>query len=357
MQSQKYQKQLAGFDCKRLSKRFVSLKLLEQEESLIHTLSEYLGENPLNDPLIASTVDACREKLEQNNISLERLTDIIVSCIVLRAEEVCSDAITFEKCNYNARDRKIDKWLTGKWTGFPIMLLLLAVVFWITITGANYPSQLLSGGLFWVEDRLTDFCHYIGMPAWLHGALVLGIYRVLAWVVSVMLPPMAIFFPLFTLLEDLGYLPRIAFNLDKYFKKANACGKQALDHVHGIRLQCAGVVGCRIIDFSQRTVDCYYYKQFRSLQRQISHLDCNYYDVLYFWGHCLKSFRQPACGTAIGSFHPDSDRSDRIGNSNDVLDLTLAVQNHPERYSILLYAGVAALSAAPKSGKSSAFRL
>ena len=241
-------KALAGFDCKRLSKRFVSLKLLEQEESLIHTLSEYLGENPLNDPLIASTVDACREKLEQNNISLERLTDIIVSCIVLRAEEVCSDAITFEKCNYNARDRKIDKWLTGKWTGFPIMLLLLAVVFWITITGANYPSQLLSGGLFWVEDRLTDFCHYIGMPAWLHGALVLGIYRVLAWVVSVMLPPMAIFFPLFTLLEDLGYLPRIAFNLDKYFKKANACGKQALTMCMGFGCNAAGVVGCRIID-------------------------------------------------------------------------------------------------------------
>ncbi len=241
-------KALAGFDCKRLSKRFVSLKLLEQEESLIHTLSEYLGENPLNDPLIASTVDACREKLEQNNISLERLTDIIVSCIVLRAEEVCSDAITFEKCNYNARDRKIDKWLTGKWTGFPIMLLLLAVVFWITITGANYPSQLLSGGLFWVEDRLTDFCHYIGMPAWLHGALVLGIYRVLAWVVSVMLPPMAIFFPLLTLLEDLGYLPRIAFNLDKYFKKANACGKQALTMCMGFGCNAAGVVGCRIID-------------------------------------------------------------------------------------------------------------
>lgn len=219
---------LTEIDCKKLSKRFIALKLLEQDDALIHTLSAYLGENPFDHFSIASAVDSSRKNLEQNGISLERLTDIIVSCIVLRAEEVCSDAIAFEKCNYNARDRKIDKLLTGKWTGFPIMLLLLAVIFWITITGANYPSQLLSDGLFWIEDRLTEFCHYIGMPSWLHGALVLGIYRVLAWVISVMLPPMAIFFPLFTLLEDLGYLPRVAFNLDKYFKKANACGKQAL---------------------------------------------------------------------------------------------------------------------------------
>ena len=104
------------------------------------------------------------------------------------------------------------------------MLLLLTLIFWITISGANYPSQLLSDGLFWVQDRLTDFFQWVHAPDWLHGALVLGVYRVLAWVVSVMLPPMAIFFPLFTLLEDFGYLPRVAFNLDKYFKKAHACG-------------------------------------------------------------------------------------------------------------------------------------
>lgn len=108
------------------------------------------------------------------------------------------------------------------------MLLLLLGVFWLTITGANVPSQLLSDGLFWVEDRLRDAFVWMNAPPWLTGLLVEGVYRVLAWVVSVMLPPMAIFFPLFTLLEDSGYLPRIAFNLDKYFKKACACGKQAL---------------------------------------------------------------------------------------------------------------------------------
>ena len=121
-------------------------------------------------------------------------------------------------------------------------------MFWLTITGANYPSQWLADGLFWVQDRLSDAFRAAGAPEWLHGALVLGVYRVLAWVVSVMLPPMAIFFPLFTLLEDFGYLPRVAFNLDKYFKKASACGKQALTMCMGFGCNAAGVVGCRIID-------------------------------------------------------------------------------------------------------------
>ena len=126
------------------------------------------------------------------------------------------------------RDRRLDRLLTSRLTGTPIMLAILAAVSWLTITGANYPSQLLSTALFWLQDQLTLLFHYFGAPEWLHGALVLGVYRVLAWVISVMLPPMAIFFPLFTLLEDFGYLPRVAFNLDHHFKKACACGKQAL---------------------------------------------------------------------------------------------------------------------------------
>ncbi|MFZ2538063.1 MAG: nucleoside recognition domain-containing protein, partial [Oscillospiraceae bacterium] len=124
----------------------------------------------------------------------------------------------------------------------------LCIVFWITITGANYPSQLLASGLFWIQDKLVDFFLWLGTPPWVHGVLVLGIYRVLAWVIAVMLPPMAIFFPLFTLLEDFGYLPRVAFNLDHYFKKANACGKQSLTMCMGFGCNAAGVVGCRIID-------------------------------------------------------------------------------------------------------------
>ena len=136
----------------------------------------------------------------------------------------------------------------SRWTGYPIMLALLAIIFWLTMTGANYPSQVLSDILFYIQDRLTDLFMYFHAPEWLHGVLVLGIYRVLAWVVSVMLPPMAIFFPLFTLLEDVGYLPRIAYNLDKPFKCCCACGKQALTMCMGFGCNAAGVIGCRIID-------------------------------------------------------------------------------------------------------------
>lgn len=128
------------------------------------------------------------------------------------------------------------------------MAALLMAVLWLTITGANYPSEMLAKGLFWIQDRLTELFGFVGAPAWLHGILVLGVYRVLAWVISVMLPPMAIFFPLFTLLEDAGYLPRIAYNLDKPFKKCCACGKQALTMCMGFGCNAAGVVGCRIID-------------------------------------------------------------------------------------------------------------
>ena len=157
-------------------------------------------------------------------------------------------AVHFQKEGYNDGDRRLDKVLTSKWAGYPIMLALLALVFWITITGANYPSALLSDLLFQVQDRLLGVFHYIGAPEWLTGMLVLGIYRVLAWVVSVMLPPMAIFFPMFTLLEDSGYLPRIAYNLDKPFKCCHACGKQALTMCMGFGCNAAGIVGCRIID-------------------------------------------------------------------------------------------------------------
>ena len=127
-------------------------------------------------------------------------------------------------------------------------MLLLAGVLWLTVVGANTPSQWLATGLFWVQDRLTDLFRALNAPAWLHGALVQGVYRVLAWVVSVMLPPMAIFFPLFTLLEDVGYLPRIAYNLDRPFQRCHACGKQALTMCMGFGCNAAGVVGCRIID-------------------------------------------------------------------------------------------------------------
>ena len=233
---------------KRFNPRWLSLKLLDYDETLITALNEYLGYELLADVEIQNELNQAKQILSDGGITSDALRDKIVAGLVLTAEYICSDTVHFDKTNYNASDRKIDKILTNKWTGFPIMIALLMGVFWLTITGANVPSGLLADGLFWIQDRLTEAFQYIGAPDWLHGVLILGAYRVLAWVVSVMLPPMAIFFPLFTLLEDLGYLPRVAFNLDKYFKKCCACGKQALTMCMGFGCNAAGIIGCRIID-------------------------------------------------------------------------------------------------------------
>ena len=232
----------------RLSSRWLSLKLLDRDDSLIREINAYLGEDFLQDEALQQALDEAARLLERRGIGPEQLKDRVVSALVGAAEEICRGAVTYEKQAYDAADRRLDRILTSKRTGYPIMLLLLAFIFWLTITGANYPSQLLSDGLFWVQDRLTEFFQYINAPDWLHGVLVLVLYRVLAWVVSVMLPPMMIFFPLFTLLEDAGYLPRIAYNLDKPFKRCHACGKQALTMCMGFGCNAAGIVGCRIID-------------------------------------------------------------------------------------------------------------
>lgn len=167
---------------------------------------------------------------------------------IATAESIFHQVVSGNSVKAFARDRLFDRILTSRSLGYPIMLFLLAVILWITIAGANYPSQLLSALLFQLQDKLTLIFHMLHAPAWLHGALVLGVYRVSAWVISVMLPPMAIFFPLFTLLEDAGYLPRIAYNLDRPFCCCKACGKQALTMAMGFGCNAVGVTGCRIIE-------------------------------------------------------------------------------------------------------------
>ena len=145
--------------------------------------------------------------------------------------------------------RRLDMLLTSRLTGFPMMFLLLAVVFWLTITGANIPSQFLSSLLLdTLHPVLSNAGKAIGFPWWLNGLLFDGMYLAMAWVISVMLPPMAIFFPLFTLLEDFGYLPRVAFNLDGLFRRAGAHGKQALTMAMGYGCNAAGIVATRVID-------------------------------------------------------------------------------------------------------------
>ena len=174
--------------------------------------------------------------------------DRIAHRLVERAEELCRGVVISPKSGSDARDRKLDRVLTGRITAFPVMLLFLALILWITVSGANYVSDTLAEWLFSLEAPLSRLILYIGAPEYVRGALVDGVFRVLAWVVSVMLPPMAIFFPLFTLLEDVGYLPRIAYNLDRPLHKCGACGKQALTTCMGFGCNAAGVVGCRIID-------------------------------------------------------------------------------------------------------------
>lgn len=232
----------------KINARWLSLKLLKRDKSLMNELEEYLNDDIMTDTTIIDAINKAWLRLKEYEITPRQLEEMIVSSIVLLAEEISRQSISFKRKNYNAFDRKLDKILTSKWTGYPIMLVLLAIIFWITITGANYPSKVLSDFLFFIESKLSDIFIYLGAPDWLRGIIVHGGYRVLAWVVSVMLPPMAIFFPLFTILEDSGYLPRIAYNLDKPFKSCCACGKQALTMCMGFGCNAAGIVGCRIID-------------------------------------------------------------------------------------------------------------
>ena len=176
----------------------------------------------------------------------EETEDAVTAAQAEAAEALCREVV--RGGGGNERDRRIDRVLTGRLLGYPLMLLLLALIFWLTIRGANAPSRWLSALLGAVEGIFRGGLAALDAPAWLTGLLLDGIWRVLSWVVAVMLPPMAIFFPLFTLLEDAGYLPRVAYNLDRPFRRCGACGKQALCMAMGFGCNAAGVTGCRIID-------------------------------------------------------------------------------------------------------------
>lgn len=232
----------------KLNSRWISAKLLDIDEDLSNSLNSYLGFDILANSEIETKLNEINDILNENNIDKELVRDRIVSKIVKKSELIYNSCIHLENESYNERDRKIDKILTSKLTGIPIMIAMLGVILWITIVGANYPSDVLSTFLFWIENQLHILFSNINAPSWLDSMLISGVYRTLAWVVSVMLPPMAIFFPLFTLLEDSGYLPRVAFNMDKFFKKACAHGKQSLTMCMGFGCNACGVIGCRIID-------------------------------------------------------------------------------------------------------------
>lgn len=228
--------------------RWLALRLLDRDESLIHEINCMFGKNILEEEEITSALNTAHARLNAAGYNPQNLKEYMVSAIFREAEKISKDVITIDKDRYDAADRKIDRILTGKRFGYPLMLLLFLFIFWLTISAANLPSELLSKGFSKLGEYFYAILTVWRAPPWLCSMLVDGIYNVLTWVISVMLPPMAIFFPLFTLLEDIGYLPRIAYNLDKPFQCCNACGKQALTMCMGFGCNAAGVVGCRIID-------------------------------------------------------------------------------------------------------------
>jgi ferrous iron transport protein B len=232
----------------KIDSRWLSLKLIDGDNSLLLECEKKWGIDLIDNENIKNAVITANGYLKKCGLGGEKYKDKIVASIMQRAEEIASKTVTYKTYKYSDRDRKIDKILTGKFTAYPVMLLMLAAIFWITVAGANYPSELLSDLFSQGQKYLVKLLVFLKFPPFLKGLIADGIYKVLTWVISVMLPPMAIFFPLFTLLEDLGYLPRVAFNLDKPFKKCNACGKQALTMCMGLGCNAVGVVGCRIID-------------------------------------------------------------------------------------------------------------
>ncbi len=232
----------------KINSRWVALRLVEGDKTILTALKHYLKFDILQSEIIRDKIKQAQEILILNGVYIDELRDGMVSTLIRKAEEISRQVVHFESRLHNKQDRRIDNILTSRIWGIPVMIVLLGLIFWLTVEGANYPSQVLSNGLFWVEDKLTALFIAMGIPDWVHGMVVLGVYRTLAWVVSVMLPPMAIFFPLFTLLEDLGYLPRVAFNMDNFFKKACAHGKQALTMCMGFGCNAAGVIACRIIE-------------------------------------------------------------------------------------------------------------
>lgn len=231
-----------------LNSRWLAIKLTEGENNINESIKNHLGFDLLKNDNIRSAVENTEKEMETEGLTKEKVKDLIAQSIVDAASEAAEGVVRIKDEKYLNRDRRIDKILTGKFTGIPVMAMLLAVVFWITIYGANIPSEFLAEALFKFENVLYNMCVKMGVPSFVYEPIIFGMYRVLSWVVSVMLPPMAIFFPLFTLLEDLGYLPRIAFNLDKAFKKCCACGKQALTMCMGFGCNAVGVTGARIID-------------------------------------------------------------------------------------------------------------
>ena len=223
-----------------INSRWLGLRIIDGDESLFSSLSSYI-EGDFED-----TLEYIKHQLPQN-LDKKRIRDEISKLNYDYASSLFENVVS-QKNDKEDIDDKIDSIITSKYFAIPTMLVMLAIILWITISGSNYPSEVLSNLLFSIEPGMYSFLSSLNVPKWFCDMIVYGLYKTFAWVVSVMLPPMAIFFPLFTFLEDLGYLPRVAFNLDHLFKKCKTHGKQCLTMCMGFGCNACGVIGCRIID-------------------------------------------------------------------------------------------------------------
>ena len=231
-----------------LSKRWLSLRLLDGDNEFFKSLKEYMGYDIRENVSVMKSVDKAYNYLNEKGIDKEELSELITECLYNKAENIIEKVVLCCETKKDCRDLKIDKFITGKGTSYLVLLLTLFSIFYITIVGANVPSELLMKTFNFFEVYIYNMLNNLGVSVFINDMLVLGGFRVLGWVVSVMLPPMAIFFPLFTILEDLGFLPRIAYVLDSKFQKANSSGKQSLTICMGYGCNCVGVTGARIID-------------------------------------------------------------------------------------------------------------
>lgn len=228
--------------------RFFALRILENNDSFNRSFKSEFGADIFEACPLCCKLENGRKILDQFEITDEDYTRKITKALLDRASEISTKTVNSLPSKKERREQRLDKILLGKYTSIPVMLLMLGVVLWITIAGSNYPSDFLRSTFDTFEIWLADSLVSIGVSQIVVSFLVNGILRVLLWVVAVMLPPMAIFFPLFAFLEDFGILPRIAFNLDGAFEKCGACGKQALTTCMGFGCNAVGVTGCRIID-------------------------------------------------------------------------------------------------------------
>ena len=237
-----------SFPCGERRAAWLSVLLLSNNQEMVEKAGRWCGEDLMLDEEISRRSEESAECLAGVGIRRQAVETVLIFHRLQIADELAGEVVHKEAGHKRKTEHRADMLMNNPLVGYPLMALSMVGIFYLTIRGADAPTRWLETGLFWAGDRLSDFLTALECPNLLKEILILGAWRMLAWVISVMMPPMLIFFPLFTILEDLGYLPRVAFALDRPFQHCGACGKQALTMAMGLGCNAVGVTGCRIID-------------------------------------------------------------------------------------------------------------